>query len=237
MSDLKGIIYEDGTYLANNPTWHEEDAPFKARHIAEIIRKNHISFSNIAEIGCGAGGVLRNLRSLTGRTDANWQGFDISTEAIAIAQRRADSDGITFQCADLLKIDKTFDVLLVIDVFEHVPDYMGFIEACQKKARYKIYHIPLELHASAAVRDSFIHARKALGHLHYFSEKTAEATLVDTGHTIIDKTITAGAVDLFKLHPSLKRAIANVPRFGLGLVSTSLSSRLFGGYSLLVLTE
>jgi SAM-dependent methyltransferase len=237
MSVVNANIYADGTYLANNPTWHEEDAPFKARHIAEIIRANNITFSSIAEIGCGTGGVLRNLRTLTGQAEANWQGFDISAEAIALAQRHADSGGISFRNEDLLKLQENFDVLLIVDVFEHVPDYMGFIEACGRKARYKIYHIPLELHASAAIRDSLTNARKDLGHLHYFSEKTAQATLQDTGHTIIDTMFTAGAVDLFKLHPSVKRAIANVPRLGVSLISTSLSSRLFGGYSLLVLTQ
>lgn len=230
-------IYDDGTYLANNPSWHEEDAPFKARHIAEILSKNNVAYSSIAEIGCGTGGVLRNLRSLTGRNDASWHGFDISAAAIDIAKKNTGNVGISLHPDDLLKLDETFDVLLAIDVFEHVPDYMGFTESCRRKARYKIYHIPLELSASAAARDSFTSARKLVGHLHYFSEKTALATLIDTGHTIVDARFTAGAVDLFKLHPSIKRAIGNLPRVGLSAISTSLASRLFGGYSLLVLTE
>ncbi len=230
-------IYTDGQYLSSNPTWHEEDAPFKAKYISKLLIKNSITFSSIAEIGCGTGGVLRNVRKLTGRMDAEWHGYDISEEAISLAQRHRESHGIIFQQADLLGLNKTFDVLLIIDVFEHVPDYLGFITSCRQKARYKIYHIPLDLHVSAALRDSFVNARKSVGHLHYFSEKTARATLNDTGHSLIDSSLTPGALELFRLHPKLKSAFANAPRFAFGLLSSSLSVRLFGGYSLLVLTE
>jgi hypothetical protein len=32
-------IYQDGTYLENNSSWHEEDSPFKAGQIKRIIEK------------------------------------------------------------------------------------------------------------------------------------------------------------------------------------------------------
>ena len=230
-------IYSDGTYLAKNPTWHEEDAPFKARHIANILKRNKVRYSRVAEIGCGTGGVLRNLRKLTGRSDATWQGFDISSEALSLAECHPEKQDIIFRKEDLLVTDVYFDVLLVIDVFEHVPDYLGFLSQCKTRARYKIYHIPLDLHLLSVFRDSLGEARKLLGHLHYFSEGSAIATLVDTGHTIVDRSLTAGAVDLFWHHPSFRRALANIPRIATGLISQSYSARLFGGYSLLVLTE
>ena len=45
-----------------------------------------------------------------------------------------------------------YDVLLVIDVFEHVPDYLGFIEKLRQKADLKVFHIPLDLSVSSIVR-------------------------------------------------------------------------------------
>lgn len=230
-------IYSDGRYLANNPTWHEEDAPFKARHIARMLERNGLSFDRVAEVGCGTGAVLREVRKLVGPSAALWQGFDISTEAIGRARVHPESDGIDFQTVDFLALESTFDVLMMIDVFEHVPDYMGFLSACRTRAKYKIFHIPLDLHVSAALRDSYVAARNSVGHLHYFSESTARATLVDTGHRIVDCALTPGAVELFRHHPSVKRAVANVPRLAMGMISQSVSARLFGGYSLLVLAE
>ena len=32
-------IYHDGTYLQKNPTWHAEDAPYKANDVMKLLRK------------------------------------------------------------------------------------------------------------------------------------------------------------------------------------------------------
>ena len=48
-------IYEDGTYLENNPSWHEEDSPWKAKQIRRIIEKNSLTPKRIYEIGCEIG--------------------------------------------------------------------------------------------------------------------------------------------------------------------------------------
>ena len=237
MGTLGHNIYEDGSYLASNPTWHEEDAPFKAKYIFELLNRNAISFQSIAEIGCGTGAVLKTVRNFYDNDDAEWNGFDIAADAIAIAQRDQNNRRMQFFHKDLLETDEYFDVLLIIDVFEHVPDYMGFVQRCRQKARYKIYHIPLDLHVSSALRDSFMSARLSVGHLHYFSQKTALATLTDTGHKIIEVMLTPGAIELFRAHPSIKTAAANLPRMIVGRFSPSLSARLFGGYSFLVLTQ
>jgi SAM-dependent methyltransferase len=230
-------IYRSGQYLAKNPTWHAEDAPFKAKYISRLLARNNVVFATIADIGCGTGDVLRCLRSQSTGQNANWRGYDIAEDAIGIATQNHLNDGIKFHSGDLLATDAYFDVLLVIDVFEHVSDYLGFLRACRERARYKVYHIPLDLHVSAILRDSLTDARTSVGHLHYFSQKTAIATLTDTGHKIADTMLTPGAIELFKRHPSAKRAIANVPRMILGAFSASFATRLFGGYSLLALTE
>lgn len=233
---MSSNIYEDGTYAAKNQTWHAEDAPFKAKYIYEIIRRNEITFESIAEIGCGSGAVLKNLWNLMGNNNAIWRGYDISAEAIGIAQQDPH-EAIQFKKQDFLESDQFYEVLLIIDVFEHVSDYINFVSRCREKARYKIYHIPLDLHVSSVLRDSLTNARESVGHLHYFSKNTAISTLQDTGHKIIADALTPGAIELFKLHPSLKTAIANVPRMIISQFSPSFSTRLLGGHSLLVLTE
>jgi ubiquinone/menaquinone biosynthesis C-methylase UbiE len=54
-------IYTDGQYLQNNPTWHGEHSAWKADHIAAMLNKNNVAATTIAEIGCGAGGVIAEL--------------------------------------------------------------------------------------------------------------------------------------------------------------------------------
>lgn len=231
-------IYTDGNYLKMTETWHAVDSQWKAEQIGMMLGKIDRPIASVAEIGCGAGRVLEELSRHDLLQSAKFRGYDVSPQAIELCESVTNSN-IEFCCCDPLEADNKefFDLLLVIDVFEHVPDYMGFLEKCKQKATFKIYHIPLDIHVSSVLRDSLTNARRSLGHLHYFTAKTAFATIQDTGHEITDYIYTNGALGLFKKHPSFKRAIANCPRWLVSRISVSLSARLFGGYSLLVLAK
>ena len=234
-------IYASGEYLkATGQTWHSEDSPWKAEQIMRIISKNDIHPKNIAEIGCGAGIILGELSKQAYLKDSHFEGYDISHQAIELCER-IDGENCKFFCQDLFTGAKDntqkFDILLVIDVFEHVPDYMGFVEQCRSKANYKIYHIPLDIHVSSVLRNAFIRNRYSIGHLHYFTADSAIATLKDTGHEIVDYFYTSGSFGIFKHHPSIKTAIANGPRWLFSKYSLPFTARVFGGYSLLVLAK
>jgi len=228
-------IYINQEYLLKNPTWHDEDSPWKASQIMELLGRNKINFKKVAEIGCGAGGVVKALANQLGE-GRQFTGFDISPEAIGLAEKHRQP-GLSFSCEDMLVSSEYYDLLLVIDVIEHIPDYLGFTAKCQTKARYKIYHIPLDIHVSSVLRARFVVGRRTVGHLHYFSAESALDTLSDTGHKVIDYMYTDGGVALAKLHPSFRRTLANLPRQLVGFFSKKLSARWFGGYSLLVLAE
>lgn len=231
-------IYTSGKYLEVTQSWHAEDSPWKATQINKIIRDNHILTSKITEIGCGTGAILEELSKKECFQKTRFEGYDVSPQAIQLAKRR-ENNRIQFFCKDLLSEPNTAhsDVLLVIDVYEHVPDYMGFLARCRTKADYKVYHIPLDIHVSSVLRNAFLHNRYTLGHLHYFTADSAIATLKDTGHEIIDCFYTSPATELFSNRPSMKKAVANVPRWVLSKVSKPFAARLLGGYSLLVLTK
>ena len=231
-------IYTSGDYLATTETWHTEDSPWKANQIAKIITDAGIKPQTIAEIGCGGGMNLRELAEKKSFKHVQFTGYDISPQAIKLSQQIKHKQ-INFFCDDLLSNPNVepFDILMAVDVFEHVPDYMGFLEKCRQKAEYKIYHIPLDLHVSSVLRNAFITHRYSIGHIHYFTADSALATLRDTGHEIVDYFYTNGAFGVYQEHPSLKKAVANVPRWAISKFSTPVAARLLGGYSLLVLTK
>ncbi len=231
-------IYTSGKYLETNKTYHTEDSPWKASQAMRIIRNNGISPQKVVEIGCGAGRILEELSKQESLRDVHFSGYDISPQAIELC-KDIEGEKVKCFCQDLLSEDNSehFDILLAMDVFEHVPDYIGFVDKCRSKADYKIYHIPLDLHASFVLRNAFNHCRYTLGHLHYFTADTAIATLKDTGHEIVDSFYTNGAFGLFKYHPSFKRALANGPRWLLSRFSVPFTARVPGGYSLLVLAK
>jgi SAM-dependent methyltransferase len=230
--------YRNGQYLEKTKTWHLEDSPWKAEQIEKIIVQNSLRPSTVGEIGCGAGGVIKALSERPYFDDVEFSGYEISPQAYEMA--KAQELGNTKYYLEDLHSDGNsdfFDILLVIDVFEHVPDYLGFLSKCRTKADYKIYHIPLDIHVSSVIRNSFVKGRESVGHLHYFVADSATASLVDSGHEIIDMFYTNASFGLFWQHPSINKALANIPRWVFSRISVPLTARLFGGYSLLVLAR
>lgn len=229
-------IYTNGRYLEHHPTWHSIDSAWKAEQISKIILANRLQPESIGEIGCGAGVILDELSKKPHFEKVWFRGYDVSPQAIEFT-RRIRNKRIEFVCGGLSALHQCFDILLVIDVFEHIPDYMGFLHSCRRKGKYKIYHIPLDIHVSSLLRNACMASRYTLGHLHYFTADSAIATLKDTGHKILDSAYTNSAIDLFSHHPSLRRALANIPRWLLSKFSSSVAAKVLGGYSLLVLTK
>jgi len=234
-------IYETGEYLqSTGQTWHSEDSLWKAEQILRIIQNNDLHPNSIVELGCGAGQILAELSMQEYLKDSQFVGYDISPQAIELCKKEEIAKCKYF-CQDFLSSEnekaENTDILLVIDVFEHVPDYMGFVEKCRHKASYKIYHIPLDIHVSSVLRNSFVRNRYSIGHLHYFTADSAFATLKDTGHEIVDFFYTAGSFGLFQKHLSIKTAIANGPRWLFSKFSVPFTARVFGGYSLMVLAK
>lgn len=80
-------IYEDGTYLKNNPTWGEEEAYWKAQVVFNLLSKNNLHPESICEVGCGAGGVLVALSSMLDSV-VDMYGYDISPQAISLCNEK-----------------------------------------------------------------------------------------------------------------------------------------------------
>jgi 2-polyprenyl-3-methyl-5-hydroxy-6-metoxy-1,4-benzoquinol methylase len=224
---------ENGEYLKNNPTWHVEDSPWKAKQIIKMLNRNPINPKSIAEIGCGAGEILNRLY-LSMPNDISFTGYDISCDAINLAKSR-EKERLAFKHEDIFATNTRFDLLLMIDVFEHVEDYLGFLKLCKPKAENTIFHIPLDISAQAILRNKLIVGRNSVGHLHYFMKETAIATLIDSGYEIIDYFYTAGSLDLPR--KTIKSKIAVLPRKLLFNANEDIAAKILGGFSLLVLTK
>lgn len=226
-------IYQSGEYAERNPTYHVEDSAWKAEQILSMLRRQNLRPRTVAEIGCGAGEVLRQLHARM--PEVEFDGYEISPQGYALCETRA-AERLRFHCTDLLATETPlFDLLLCIDVFEHVEDYMGFLRRLRGRAVHKIFHIPLDISAQSVVRSRpILLERELVGHLHYFTKETALATLGDTGYEIIDWFYTPGA--LANPRSTLAR-LAALPRRILSRVNQDMTVRVLGGYSLLVLAK
>lgn len=226
--------YTDGSYLDANPDWHEEHASWKAAQIVHVLTKAKIHPKSICDVGCGTGGVLDDLTIHFPHT--TMVGYEISRQAVAL--RRQTDDGIEIVLDDFRRDSRTFDLVMAIDVVEHVEDYMGFLRDLHSKAPRAMFHIPLELSVYTVLRDkrTLINFRTGLGHLHHFSQATALAVLQDTGWDPRRMTITQGIFHHEQLD-TRKRKLKWTPVAALARVSESAAAKVAGGFGLMVLAD
>jgi cyclopropane fatty-acyl-phospholipid synthase-like methyltransferase len=230
--------YIDGSYLAENPNWDREDAPWKAAIVLHILFDNQIKPASICEVGCGSGDILIHLAKHL--PDTIMMGFDISPQAAEFWKEHQCTNsggGVDFCLGDFHTINKQkFDLLLMIDVFEHVRDPFSFLENSRQHAANFVFHIPLDLSASSILRGyPLINARKKTGHLHYYTKDLALATLVDTGYKVLDWRYTGASLDM--PNRSLRTRLTALPRRIAYAANKDFGVRLLGGETLLVLAK
>ncbi len=232
----KEYTAENSNYLQTNPTWHVQDSPWKATQILKMLERNKLQPASVVEIGCGAGEILNQLQQRMDDKSIQFSGYEIAPDAFKLAQTRQRSN-LTYYCEDLLQNNNTYDLLLMIDVFEHVDDYLGFIKKTSDKAQYKIYHIPLDISLWSVLTNYPMDARKRVGHLHYFMKDTALATLEYAGEEVIDWFYTAGVMELYKKDMNFTGRIINGLRRFLYWLKPDWGVKAFGGFSILALTR
>ena len=129
--------------------WWDPEGKFKPLHKFNPIRIKYIkeniinifkfknkfrplSGINILDIGCG-GGLLSEPMS---RMGANVTGIDASDKNIKIAKLHSKKNKlkINYLCSspEKLKITKKFDVILNMEIVEHVEDIDFFLKSCSK---------------------------------------------------------------------------------------------------------
>jgi 2-polyprenyl-6-hydroxyphenyl methylase/3-demethylubiquinone-9 3-methyltransferase len=114
--------------------------PIRIKYIKENIinsfklktKKKPLDKINILDIGCG-GGLLSEPMT---RLGANVTGIDASNKNISIAKLHAKKNNlkINYLCSspEKLKIQKKFDVILNMEIIEHVEDINFFMNSCSK---------------------------------------------------------------------------------------------------------
>ncbi len=114
--------------------------PIRIKYIKENIidnfklkvTKKPLNKINILDIGCGGGLLSEPMK----RLGANVTGIDASNKNISIAKLHAKKNKlkINYICSspEKLKIKKKFDVILNMEIVEHVEDINFFINSCSK---------------------------------------------------------------------------------------------------------
>lgn len=109
--------------------------------------------NSVLEIGCGFG---RNLFEVMNHTKASYGlGCDISKEAIEYARKHYGNNSIRFFHAEsfnikstvsqiLQEIENPFDIVILFDVLEHIPQPKTFIRELARVSKYFLIILPLD---------------------------------------------------------------------------------------------
>ena len=128
--------------------WWDPNGKFAALHKFNPARqeylvdkiKNHFSIVsnksypfkklNLLDVGCGGGLIAEPMT----RLGAKVTGIDASERNINVAKFHAEQMNlkINYLCATPEKLSKQFDVILCLEVIEHVADVELFIKSCAK---------------------------------------------------------------------------------------------------------
>jgi len=229
--------YIDGSYLNSNPDWDRKDAAWKAKQVFQILEDHKIEPSLVCEVGCGSGDILRSLEGVLPK--ARLVGYDISPQLEKFWQNNNKDINcrIEYNLGDFHRLNnRRYDVLLMLDVFEHVRDPFTFLEDSLEHANKFIFHVPIDLSAISVARKApLLNVRRSVGHLHSYTKDLALETLVDCGYKIIDWRYTGASLNM--PNKSLKTNLARFPRLIAGMLNKDWAVRVFGGETLLVLAE
>ncbi len=243
-------MYVDGEYLSKNPLWHADESPWKVQEILRMFKRNHLNPRTICEVGCGAG---ENLHLLQKNLDPHctFQGYEVSPQAFEMCKSK-QNERLHFHLADFTQErDAFYDLILVMDVVEHLEDYHTFLRNIHPKSRYKIIQLPLDLSVRSVLLGQIGQFRQQFGHLHYFTKELALQMLDDLGYKVLDAFYTTEPIEQLpqnwnslpvllkckKLLGSIRRTIPRLPAKLSFKVNEDLAERIWGQWRLLILVE
>lgn len=234
MDDPINMRYLGGEYLDHNPAWDMADSPWKAAKIIALLQKNSIAPESFCEVGCGAGEVLGSLKKTF--PNARFTGYDIAPDAEKFWTDLRRS-GIGLHIGDFfLQNDQNYDLILLIDVLEHIADPHQFLIGVKPFANQIVLHFPLDLSVLSILREKpLLHVRRKVGHIHYFTKGLAFELLEECGLEVIDWQYTEAAFNTPK--SGWKTRIARLPRRIAYTLNKDAGVRLLGGETLMVLVR
>lgn len=176
--------FNERTYIEHNPTLGYEDVNYKFSYIQKLL--DELNFNNqeisILDVG-GGGGFLGKViveYFMSRGCKVNFYALDVSLKMLEVQKSNNPYITDVFNCyLDELAVDVPFDLLLMIDVIEHIPNKDAASQKIQQICNYALYNIPSEVNLMALLKNVYMKnnyykmQRDSLGHLHFFTYKTA----------------------------------------------------------------
>ena len=224
-------FYLEGAYEKLNPSWDTDDSVWKAGLVAAMLSRHGLQPATVTEVGCGAGAVLATLHTLL--PQARLSGWDIAPGAEHFWPGHR---GVNFTRGDfLVAAQEPVDLLLLLDVIEHVANPHDFLSRLRPFGRHLLLHIPLDISVASVLRETpLLQQRRGVGHIHYFTRGLALELLAECGYEVLEASYSGAHL---RPHARLRARLAGLVRRSVFALGRDAGVRLLGGDTLLVLAR
>ncbi|WP_298749264.1 class I SAM-dependent methyltransferase [uncultured Arcobacter sp.] len=181
---IKEDIYNDGTYIDNNKTLHIEDSEYKFSSIKlllESVKFKENTTVKLLDVGGGAGIIGKFVCEyfIEKGISVEFYALDLSKEMLLVQEKNNPYIKKIINQNILDISEKDFDIIFMIDVIEHIPNYQDVAKKISKISKYSIYNIPLEVNLFDKLRNIYFKGQyykeqeRTIGHIHFFSYLSA----------------------------------------------------------------
>jgi SAM-dependent methyltransferase len=129
-----GNLFDNAKTLAGGKGYYEYELEVgRSIVLPWLAKRMELEGLDVGDFGCHAGGVLQALRE--GGGIASGQGFDLDERAIRESPFPED-ERFRLQVGNVLDLDdRTYDLILLRDVLEHVPERERIVDVCARTLR------------------------------------------------------------------------------------------------------
>jgi ubiquinone/menaquinone biosynthesis C-methylase UbiE len=153
MAEIKRNLYLTDDYISLNPSLHEEDSSWKVNKLIPFIdmyldnsKQNDM---NLLDVGGGAGLILKGISDyIKSKRDIAISKYIIDLSPGILKVQQMNNPDIKYHLnkdiRDTDLKDKEIDLVLMIDVLEHVPGDIAALKELRRISKYTIIKVPLE---------------------------------------------------------------------------------------------
>lgn len=226
MSDLSLKIQEnyDDYYKDYNERWREIGAREKVIPIIRDCRKQGIEINRVLDVGSGDGQVIERLSEASFAKE--YYAIEISQSAVDIINQK-NINGLKeckqFDGMHIPYEDKTFDLVILTHVLEHVEHMRILLYELARVSKYVFVEVPLE--DKLRLHNEFVFDKT--GHINYFNRKTARMLLQSCGYEVIEECVEDNLKEIYAFDNTKKSILQYYIKKTALATSRTLATLLF----------
>lgn len=240
--------YSSDSYIDQNPDLHEADSDWKIKklipYIDTCVAKISSPEISILDVGGGAGVILAKLSDYIEQTHNKTSTkycLDLSPGMLAVQKKNNPKATIIQKDITTSGLkDKQIDILLMIDVLEHVEDPIAVLKEIKRITNFAIFKVPLEdswYYKTMAVLTRGKHRQRIIdhiGHINIYSKHSLEAQLAQHCGTNIKSGFTNAYEYLLTTKQNRVDNIFNACGLLTYKASPSLAAKIFNDYRIVL---